>query len=367
MSASARPGAAAAHRRGRQARTASVIAFRVAASPRIGYGHLVRAIHLAGALGVPPRVSIRGTGAVTETARRLGVEVLPASRDAVVHRDLALLIIDDPSRAAAAPWLRAARRAGVPVASFHDVGIAPLASDLAIDGSLGARRVAGLGVDAAACRLGAAYAVLGLPASAPPRSRVGVPSEPGTILVGLGGGQQARAGRTIARNLRAALDRLPGLRRARVLLSLGLDSPGGPRSAGLPAGIEVVAPQRFRAALAEATVAVVAGGTTLYEACALGTPVVAVPVVPGQTTTVRRFVRGGVAAGVRRALRVGTEAWGLAAADAALDLLADPARRGALARRGRLAIDGQGAARVARAIVALRSAAARTRHQARTS
>jgi len=87
----------------------------------------------------------------------------------------------------------------------------------------------------------------------------------------------------------------------RVLLSLGLDSSGGPASVGLPVGIEVVAPQRFRAALAQATVAVVAGGTTLYEACALGTPVVAVPVVPGQATTVRRFVRAGLATGVRGA------------------------------------------------------------------
>ena len=366
MSAAARRGAAAAHRRGQHARAATAVAFRIAASPRIGFGHLVRAIHLAGALGVSPRVSIRGTDAARETARRLGAEVLPASRGAVVHRDLALLIIDDPSRAAAAPWLRAARRAGVPVASFHDVGIAPLASDLAIDGSLDARRVAGLGVDAAACLLGAGYAVLGLPASVRPRSRARVPSEPCTILVGLGGGQQARAGRSIAGNLRAALDRVPGLSRARVLLSLGLDSSGGAASAGVPAGVEVVAPQRFRAALAQATVAVVAGGTTLYEACALGTPVVAVPVVPGQTTTVRRFVRAGLAAGVRGASGVGTAAWGEALAAAALDLLADPVRRGELSRRGRLAIDGQGAARVARAIAALRSAA-RTGQQARTS
>ena len=165
-----------------------------------------------------------------------------------------------------------------------------------------------------------------------PRGRV--PSEPPTILVGLGGGQQAGSGRSIARNLRAELDRLPGLSRVRVLLSLGLDSSGGSGSAGLPAGIEVVPPARFREALAQATVAVVAGGTTLYEACALGTPAVAVPVVPGQATTVRRFVRAGLAAGVRGAAGVGTEAWGRAAAAVALDLLADASRRGELSRRG---------------------------------
>ena len=331
------------------------VVFRVAASPRIGFGHLIRALHVSGVLGVRLRVSIRGTAAAVVTARGLGADVLRGTPDAVVHPGLGLLIIDDPSGVAAAPWLRAARRAGVPVVSFHDVGIAPLLSDLAIDGSLGAARVRGLGVDAAACRVGAAYAVLS-PEVRGSRGRRGRgPSEARTILVGLGGGQQARAGWPIARHLRARLDRLPGLSRVRVLLSFGLDSAAEPAAEGLPEGIEVVPPARFRGALAAATVAVVAGGTTLYEACALGTPVVALPVVPGQATTVRRFVRAGLAAGVRSGGGVGTDEWGRAAASAALALLADPSRRRDQARRGRQVIDGRGAERVAYAIAALRA------------
>ena len=329
------------------------VVFRVAASPRIGFGHLIRALHVSGALGVRLRVSIRGTPGAVATARGLGADVLPGTPDAVVGRGLGLLIIDDPSRVAAVPWLRAARRAGVPVVSFHDVGIAPLASDLAVDGSLGAVRIKGLGVEPRASRVGAAYAVL-----SPALGRLGRrggrgPSEARTILVGLGGGQQARAGGPSARHLRAQLDRHAASSRVRVLLSLGLDSAAEPASDQRPAGIDIVPPAGFRAALAGATVAVVAGGTTLYEACALGTPAVAVPVVPGQATTVRRFVRAGLAAGVRSAGGVGTDAWGRAAAVAALDLLPDAARRRDQARRGRLAIDGRGAARVADAIGAL--------------
>lgn len=332
--------------------TASVV-FRVAASARIGSGHLVRGIHLAGALGVPARVSIRGTRAAAETARRLGARPLAGTPDALVHPGLTLLVIDDPSRTAALPWLRAARRAGVPVASIHDVGLAPLASDLAVDGSLGARRVHGLGRAAAACCLGPAYAIL-----APDVARLGRPG-PGparrpTVVVGLGGGQQARAGLSVARHLVAGLDRLPGPHRVRVLLSLGLGLAGSPAARRLPAGIHIVAPARFRAALARATVAVVAGGTTLYEACALGTPVVAVPVAPGQVPTVRRFVRAGLVAGAGRpTAAVGADGWGRAVADAALDLLADAARRDGLSRRGRQAIDGAGAGRVAAAIAEL--------------
>ena len=360
MSARRSPGHGSARQgHGAARRGPTEIAFRVAASPRIGFGHLVRAVHLADALGVPARISLRGTVAAA-TARRLGVEVLPPAHDVVVHADLALLVIDDPSLAAAMPWLRAARRAGVPVASFHDVGIAPLTSDLAIDGSLGARRARGLGADAAACRLGAQYAVLG-PAVRQlrhPNGRAAAVRR--AVLVGLGGGQQAAMGRSIAGALRAELDRVPGLSRVQVLLSLGMDSSVASGSSALPPGVEVVPPARFREALAQAAVAVVAGGTTLYEACALGTPVVAVPVVPGQAPTVRRFVRAGLAAAARGAAGVGadvvgTAAWGRAAARAAVALLADDARRASLSRRGRSAIDGRGAERVALAMAALRS------------
>jgi spore coat polysaccharide biosynthesis predicted glycosyltransferase SpsG len=117
----------------------------------------------------------------------------------------------------------------------------------------------------------------------------------------------------------------------------------------------MLAPRRFRAALEQATVAVVAGGTTLYEACALGTPVIAVPVVPGQATTVRRFVRAGLAAGARprSGAAVGSDRWGQAIAAAALDLLADADRRAALSARGPRVIDGRGAQRVAQAIAGL--------------
>jgi UDP-N-acetylglucosamine:LPS N-acetylglucosamine transferase len=135
------------------------------------------------------------------------------------------------------------------------------------------------------------------------------------------------------------------------LLSLGLVSA---LPVPLPAGVEGVTPARFRATLGRATVAIVAGGTTLYEACALGTPVVAVPVVAGQVATVRRFARAGLAvAPWPRATGVGSDAWGRASSAAALQLLADAPRRAALARRGRATFDGHGTTRVADAIVRL--------------
>src|SRR6185295_6033720 len=53
------------------------------------------------------------------------------------------------------------------------------------------------------------------------------------------------------------------------------------------------APNGLALELATATVAVVAGGITLYEAAALGTPVVAVAVTPEQRHTIRAFAHEG--------------------------------------------------------------------------
>jgi spore coat polysaccharide biosynthesis predicted glycosyltransferase SpsG len=328
--------------------------FRVAASPRIGFGHLVRAVHLARAAGVEPLVSIRGGGNVEGTARRLGATPLAGGAASLIRPGLALLVIDDPSRTAATPWLRAARRAGVRVASIHDAGIAPLPSDLAIDGSVGARRVPALGLGAAACRLGPAYAVLSPDLTRVAAGRREAPGRPGTVVIGLGGGRHAAAGAVIARQLRSELARRPPARRPRVLLSLGLRVDGALAPARLPSGVTVVAPSRFREALAAASVAIVAGGTTLYEACALGTPAVAVPVVPGQRAPIRRVVRSRLAVATSGpAGAVGSARWARTAVDAALGLLADPRRRDAMSRRGRAAVDGRGAERVAAAIATL--------------
>jgi len=100
-------------------------------------------------------------------------------------------------------------------------------------------------------------------------------------------------------------------------------------------------------ALADADVAIVAGGMSLYEACAMGVPAVALPVVPAQAPTVRAFAaRGAAVAPVSRADVRG-------AARAALNLLGNPQQRLALARRSARLVDGRGAWRAAAAVVQL--------------
>ena len=70
--------------------------FRVAAGPRIGFGHLLRARALSRAFGqARPVVSVRGGRAARATARALGCELLTSRMD---HLEQAqVLIVDDPS------------------------------------------------------------------------------------------------------------------------------------------------------------------------------------------------------------------------------------------------------------------------------
>jgi spore coat polysaccharide biosynthesis predicted glycosyltransferase SpsG len=89
---------------------------------------------------------------------------------------------------------------------------------------------------------------------------------------------------------------------------------------------------------------VVGGGISLYEACALGTPSVGVPVVSAQRPTVAGFVARGAALGEARS------ALAQRVADDALKLLRHERLRKFIARTAKRLVDGRGAIRAARLI-----------------
>ena len=264
----------------------------------------MRALPLAQALGVrAARLGARHGGDATQTARRLGATCCRSERGAVWPGPMsALLVIDDPSRAAARRGCARRGGRGALVASLHDLGIAPLRPTWPIDGSLGARRVARPRRRRRVCRLGTAYAVLdrslGCAARPPARTRrVGARA----TVAASGWAAGSRPGRLEhCPNLRARLDRVraePGTSLAESRAGFIAPIPRWPRCH--PASSVDSAGALSRDAGRARRWRCVAGGATLYEACALGTPVVAVAVVPGQATTVRRFGAGRVvAAGV---------------------------------------------------------------------
>jgi spore coat polysaccharide biosynthesis predicted glycosyltransferase SpsG len=311
------------------------ILFRAAAGPRRGFGHLVRCRSLARALGVRPMIALRGGPQVIETAVALGCDVVRGSATRVLSRlEPDVLIVDDPIAADARRWMRAARRVGSLVVSIHDLGLGCLDADLVIDGSITKNARATNGLTLA----GPQYAVLD-PAvlnGGPVGSEGRHERDSYSVLVALGGGPRAELANDIAE---AIVQTNP---QARVRIAGGFT--GLPREEA--ARIAWIGPSRsLHTEMAKASVAVVGGGVSLYEACAHGVAAVAVPVVAAQRPTVCAFVKRGVARGVVRG-RVTAES----VAAECVELLTDEAMRQHLARMGQRLIDGRGAFRAAAAV-----------------
>jgi UDP-2,4-diacetamido-2,4,6-trideoxy-beta-L-altropyranose hydrolase len=316
------------------------VLFRVAAGPRVGFGHLVRAASLAQALGARAWISVRGAHpSVARTARRLGLTLVRgAVPDEVLSRlRPQVLIVDDRVVRESIPWRRAARRQKVPIASIHDLGIGVSYADLLVDGSIGATATVG----GAHNLLGTRYAILN-PGTLAPRQRPRRPERPADVIVALGGGPRRQMALRLAQAVVAVR------RGARVAIAGGFVNGLGGRARG----VQEVDPARFGSALASARVAVVGGGVTLYECLALGVPCVALSVVPSQRPTVAAF------AARRAVLDGGSPRRGsmTRVAGTVIRLLDDASCRRELRLNGQRLVDGRGAARVAAAVGRLAAA-----------
>jgi UDP-2,4-diacetamido-2,4,6-trideoxy-beta-L-altropyranose hydrolase len=109
-------------------------------------------------------------------------------------------------------------------------------------------------------------------------------------------------------------------------------------------------PQNIRSIMLGADLALCGGGQTTYELAATGTPAVAIRLADNQTQNLAGLSSAGALIWAGDAHDADLEA----KTKRALETLAgDPARRTALSQRGRTLVDGQGATRVARAILDL--------------
>lgn len=321
------------------------VLFRAAAGPRLGFGHLIRCRSLARAFGVSPRVSLRGTKRTRAAAERLGVEVAESVDAGVAVASLRaahaphILVVDDPSRDHATAWVNRARRHRVPVATIHDLGLGYVRSDVGIDGSFRpGRRLRGHFGELR----GPAYALLD-PSIVRWREQRSTLVEPNRILLALGGGRHVFA--LAARLAEAIADTWPD---ARLRVAAGFAPVA--HLPTLPHGQWVIVHDGLGEELARAEVAVLAGGVTLTEACAVGTPSVAIALTPAQGLTIRAgadagaTVDGGAAGCERAPQRV--------AAHVAY-LMRNARARHRLQAAGRSLVDGRGAFRVADRLRAL--------------
>jgi spore coat polysaccharide biosynthesis predicted glycosyltransferase SpsG len=308
------------------------VVFRVAAGPRIGFGHLMRCRALGRTLGVRPLLSIRGTATTRKIARRLGCACAPIARTLA---DADVIVVDDPSPAHAQAWLRRGRRAGTPTVVIHDRGVGSAEADLVVDGSITVRPTS----DTDTRIVGPRFALLDrriLRARAARARRIRARPRP-RVLIALGGGAYVH---TVVRSLvREIASRRPD---ALITVAAGF-CPARRRPSLAPARwIERL--NGLAKDLAACDVAVVAGGITLYEACAIGVPAVALAVVPAQRDAIAAFAARGVVLDAG-SLGDGERALRNAAAGVARSLReATTGRRASAARR---LIDGRGALRVA--------------------
>ncbi len=310
------------------------VVFRAAAGPRLGFGHLVRCRAIARALGVEPVVSVRGTVATRRAASKLGLRVAGGGTTVLDREAPHVLVVDDPSAAAAGPWVRAARRRGLPVAIINDGRLAGLGADLVIDGSVRAMAAA-----RTTHLCGPRFAVIdpALAARAAARRPIG-----GQILIAVGGGAHVYA---LVPAIVAELERqAPG---ADIRVAPGFTARRRRPRLGTGRWIQ---PGDLAGALADAHLAIVAGGITAYEACALGVPAVAVSVVAAQRPTVRALARLGAAVDGGA---LGTPGAERRVVGRAARLLAAPGAQRRLSAAGRRLVDGHGAARVASALRSL--------------
>ena len=167
---------------------APFVLFRVAAGPRIGHGHLRRAEALARTLGRSSALSMRGAGASTNLT---AVPSGGAGATLEIVRP-AVLVLDDPHARHAQTWASAAARRRIPVVSLHDLGLARVDSTLAIDGSVTSPAH---GWPAASTLRGLAYAVI----RPPRRARRGPQVD--RMLVSLGGGAREALTRAVLTEL----------------------------------------------------------------------------------------------------------------------------------------------------------------------
>ncbi len=335
--------------------------FRTDASPAIGLGHLSRCLTLAQALGeqgaataVAMREPSPAGAAKVEAA---GSELLPLSGEMDLARDLAATLELVRRRGAAGVVLDGYQfdqayldglAAGACTLFFDELMAFDFQTALVLNQNLYARAEEYRCSAKTRLLLGAQYAVLrrefveARPAGAreqAPRAR--------RLLVNFGGSDPTDLTSRALTGLAAARGEYE------IKVVLGGANPHAQKvraaAAGLPHQVEILTDISNMAQVMNwAELALSASGTTTLEMCCLGLPAVLVIQVENQRRIGEEMGRRGLA------LQLGwwEEVSGEMMAAGVDELAADMARREAFSRAGLKAVDGQGAARVAKALLA---------------
>jgi len=267
------------------------------AGPQMGFGHLNRCMILAGELRGCARaffvlrpedrwsgehLDARGFGWKNIEPSRLWSE--PAIRPGA-------LLIDTRVSDGLDVFIQAARGKGVPVISMHDMGLNPLRSDIAVDGSIAAAALHDL--SARRVFTGPAYMVLDPALRESRRKPQPVGKEIRSIFIGLGGGDSRKYFSRVLEGMKlwaAAAEREVEVVGMRGFIEWGQED----------FNEETLRPLRFRWESGNAAeflrgsdLAVTAGGISAYEALCSGVPLLALSWDSLQQTTINRMEEAG--------------------------------------------------------------------------
>ena len=323
------------------------VLFVPAAGPQIGGGHVMRDLSLATALAARGAQCVFAVGDFgRRVVERFGSERFPIlSPEAAGGLEVQAVVLDDFSLDAAehGRW----RRVGLKLVVIDDLADRPVDADLLVDPSLGRAPAdyAGKAPAAAGLLLGPAYALLrpAFAALRPPSAPV-VCAQVERIFISFGlsdiQGVTARA----------------AARAAAAFPTAGIDVALGPGAASLPALQKLARERRgftvsveatdVAGRLARADLAIGAGGSATWERACLGVPTLSVVVADNQRDLARTLDADG------RLIACELDDGFDHRFSAALERMRSPEVRAALGAASWAMTDGQGAGRVADAILA---------------
>jgi spore coat polysaccharide biosynthesis protein SpsF len=330
--------------------------FRCDASPRVGFGHLMRSLAIAAEIrrirDVAPVFVMRASPAAEYEVRRAGHDLIQIPDDPAL--DAASWLLDTAARLAPSgvvfdvrdhlprDAVRTLKQVAGPVIVVDDDSERRLEADLAVYPPVPQADMLSWEGFRGRVEIGWEWVVLrqGMVAGFKPglaRITAGAPSK---ILITMGGSDPA--GLTLA-----AIDALAIIDRP--CQTTVLVGPAFVHRDRLPAAtpqlsyVEGNFGDRMLDAVAGADLAVASMGVTAYELAALGLPAVLLSLTGGHAASASALDAAGAAISLGVHDRVRAET--IAAAVSAL--AGDPARRSAMAAAGPALIDGRGAARVA--------------------
>lgn len=335
------------------------VAFRTGGGRGIGLGHVRRCLSLALALrdlGAQSLFLLDGDPEVGELVAAAGYESMRIRpehdlEDSIRRcKDYRVDVIVADSYSLTASYLQQLREAARFVVALDDLADRELPVNLVINGSAGAERLRYRGGQQTKYLLGPQYILLRQEfAKSPTRAIV---DRIGRILITVGGSDPNNL---TVRLMQWTAKTLGPVQQDVVVGPLFQQANAVRTEARASSGSITLHdnPENMRTLMLSADLALCGGGQTIYELAVTGTPAIAVRMAGNQTVNLE-----GLSA-------VGSLLWAGDANDADLEtkvtralktLAGDASRRATMSRLGRALVDGQGSARVARALLELAAA-----------